>query len=311
MPMRPTSAGSGVSAVTWSLSEGDGHYLGLVEHDEDQYIFYAGADSDYASSGVAEVSVTPRSYPAIKHYRDVGTMYAIAAPVNYDRDLVLSTSCDEGPRPNLAGLPVVSPLVATDRPLRAIGGIPPFLFEAVGLPSGLSVASDRLVGSTTEIGRHSVELTVTDALGATFTDDYDLYVGLAEACEGGTRVECGDVVTGTFSGTFFKDPEDRSEVRLCFYPDDSPAVGFEFSSDGGEYRIDIGDPGVRGDRFLDDPDTSTSGGVVYDDDTEGIALNPFSWPALPDYEGLPVQLGLRTLEPGDWSVVVECESPLP
>jgi len=298
-----------VSAVGWSLDGADGQFIGLVEHDEERYFFFAGGDADFASSGPARVEVTPRTYAATKHYRDVGTMYAVAAPTESGRELQITTTCDRGPRPNLAGLPVVEPLVETDRPLRGIGGVPPYTFEADGLPFGLSVSGDRLVGSSTEVGRHDVELTVTDSSGASSTDRYDLFVGLDEACEGGTRVGCGDVLSGSFSGTFFEDPSTQAEVRLCLYPDDAPAAGLEFSSDGGEFRIDIGDPGVRSSRFLDDPDDYTYGGVVFDDDTEGVALNAFSWPARPDYEGLPVHLGMRAVEPGDWSVRVECQAP--
>ncbi|MEM6925834.1 MAG: putative Ig domain-containing protein, partial [Myxococcota bacterium] len=270
---------SDVSAVSWALDGLDGQYLGLVDHDEDRYFFFGGADGEFSSSGPAELDVTPRSYPATKHYREVGTMYMVAAATGVGRDLTLTVECDPGPRPNLAGLPVVQPLVANDAPLRGIGGTAPYTFAATGLPPGLSVDAGRLVGNTSAVGRHTVDLTITDALAQSYTEAYELYVGLDEGCDGGIRVECNQMVEGSFSGTFFEDPQTRAETRLCFYADGVGAVGFEFTSDGGEYRIDIGDPGIPGSQILDDADNLTYGGVVYEDDTEAVALNPFSWPA--------------------------------
>jgi len=297
------------SAVQWTLDGLDGQFLGLVDHDEDRLFFYGGADRDFATTEPALVEVTPRTYPATRHYRQAGTMYMVAAPTASGRDLTLTATCDDGPRPDLAGLPVVQPLFDTDEPLPVIGGTPPWQVSAAGLPPGLSVVDGRLVGNTAAVGVHDVDVAVTDDDGASFTEPYELTVGLDVACDGGQRVECGDVVEGSFSGTFFEDTSTQSEARLCFVADGVSAVGFELSSDGGEFRVDIGDPGVVGSTFLGDPDAYTYGGVVFDDDTEAIALNPFSWPALPDYDGLPIHVGLRAVEPGDWRVAVVCETP--
>ncbi len=302
---------NGLSAIEWTVDGLDGQYISLVDHDEDRYFFFGGADSEFSSSGPAVLGVTPRSYPAVRHYRDAGTMYVITAVTGVNRAITVTPTCDAGPRLDAAGLPVVQPLVTIDAPLRGTGGAGPYEFAATGLPSGLSVSGSRLTGNTTAVGRHEVELTVTDALGASFVDTFDLFVGLDEACDGGLRVECDQVLEGRFSGAFFDGAGPRAEEHLCFYGDGVGAVGFEFSSDGGEYRVDVGDPGVRGSTFLEDADALNYAGVVYEDDIEALALNPFSWPALPDYEGLPVHIGLRALEPGEWRVAVVCEIPQP
>lgn len=298
-----------ISAVQWTLEGLDGQYLGLVRHDEDQFLFFPNGDRDFTSTTPATLAVDPRTYAAIKHYQAAGEMYVIAAPTADGRDMVLTATCDEGPRPNLAGLPLVQPLTAIDAPLRGVGGTSPYTFSASGLPSGLSVEDGRLVGSSNQVGTYPVDLTVTDANGTSFTDRYDLYLGLDEACDGGERIACGDTIQGSFDDTYSIDGA-QSTGRFCFFDEGVAAVGFEFSSIDAEFRVDVGDPGVRGSTFLAE-ERFTYASLVLTDDTEAVPLNAFSWPALTDYAGLPVHMAVRSFDPGDWSVSVVCDPASP
>ncbi|MEN0064003.1 MAG: Ig domain-containing protein [Myxococcota bacterium] len=299
-----------VSAIDWTLEAGDGQYLGLVLPDEDRFLYFGGAQTEFSGTEPVRIEVTPRTYPAIKHYRESGSMYMVAARTSTPGEMTLTTKCDRGPRPNLAGLPVVIPLSSIDERLAGIGGLPPYSFSATGLPAGLSIEDDRLVGNGTGVGTFPVDLTITDANGASFTDAYDLWLGLDEACDGGEIVECGDFIDGEFTSTLGYGDTFGSSRRLCFYDPSAVAVGFEVTSIDGELALDVSDPGVPGATFIADG-RNTFAGTVLREDVEAVALNAFSWPALPDYDGLPVHFQLRSLEAGEWTVAIACDGAVP
>ena len=46
---------------------------------------------------------------------------------------------------------------------------------------------------------------------------------------------------------------------------------------------------------------------VDQDESEGVAINPWTWPDLDDYQDLPVFVSVRAYEPGDWAVHLACE----
>jgi hypothetical protein len=70
-------------------------------------------------------------------------------------------------------LPAIADLEATNNlpfayAVSAQGGVPPYTWSAVGLPSGLSISSDGIIGGAaqTVAGDYNAVVTVTDALGA-------------------------------------------------------------------------------------------------------------------------------------------------
>ncbi len=71
-----------------------------------------------------------------------------------------------------AAVPYSSPLAAT-------GGTPPYTWTVSGLPTGLALSGPAITGTPTEVGVHTVEVTVEDSVGG--TDEADLVLEVIDA----------------------------------------------------------------------------------------------------------------------------------
>ena len=295
-----------ISAITMSLSGSEGHYLGFADPDPGWLKFFPGAWVT-TSPTQARLPLDHRSMPATRHYVEAGEIYIIAASTSLNTPMSLQLDCDAGPRPDFAALPVIEPFVEADYTLRGIGGTPPYTFDILGLPTGLTARGDELVGTTSVRGAFSAVVEITDAEGATSTYGYPLFVGLSEACSDATAISCGDTVTGTFTNTYFADGNGPDSTRVfCHVDRGLSPIGFEVYSDGGEVRLDMGDPGANTSTMWGN-NRYTYLGLVGSGSSAGVPLNTFSWPDLDDYENAAVRMAIRSYNPGDWSITLVCE----
>ena len=305
----PLPEGLPASAVTINVEGLDSVLLGTASAAPGWLNFFPGAERIYTSYSPASATIDPRSYPALHHYTDAGELYFQVAPTGLSRDFSVSVSCDETPRPAFAGLPYVPLFEAVDEDLAAVGGVPPYVWAAEGVPAGMQVSADgRLSGSAGEGGTYDVRLEVEDKVGAVGADTYPLYIGVEAACEGETPVSCGDTVAGTFETTYFSDSSysSRSTLRLCLIPEREGSVGFTVEALDSELRVDVVDPGRTSDEMLYEGKGTY---VLYVDrwDIDGVGLNPFSFPSLTDYLGMPIRVVVRAYDEGDYRVTVTCE----
>jgi hypothetical protein len=297
------------SSLTFTLDGLDSALLGTADVGAGFLRFFPGAEQIYSSFYPAEFELGPRVYPALRHYREAGEIYVLAAPTGLETTFDFSVACNDQPLPDFAGLPVVPLFEEMDYRLDASGGTAPYGWSAAGMPPGLQVTGEgRLTGSGGDAGEYSVDLTVTDKEGVSRTESYPLYVGYDAACEGELQVQCGDTVEGTFNVSYFADPSysEASTARLCLIHDTEASVGFTVESFDTQLRVDIADPGRTTDQLLYE---SMSTYVAFVDrwDVEGVGLNPYSFPNILDYRDMPIHVTIRAFDDGDWKASVACE----
>jgi hypothetical protein len=299
-------AGRRPSQVSIQISGSDGHYLGLAGPDPGWMNFYGGAERLYLNEALVAIDVNPATYPAIDHYLETEELYFSAGTIGTDLSMTVSVVCDQGPRPILAGLPVIQPLGDTSVQLEALGGTEPYSWSAEGLPNGIVLDEDGLLrGQTGAIGTYEVELTVEDKLGGSFTDTYALYVGDEEACADAELIQCGDSIDGEFTDSYYNDENGPDSTRVfCIVDDTDKSLGWEIYSDDGELRVDVGDPGADVNAMYAEDATYVA--WVRREGSEGVPIDPFSWPNIDDYANLPVLLSIRAYEPGSWTVHLVC-----
>jgi hypothetical protein len=196
-----------------------------------------------------------------------------------------------------------------DQPFDAIGGAVPYTWNQEGLPAGLRLSPEGVLGgSASEEGTSSVDVSVDDARFDGPLETYPLYVGEAAACAGETIVSCGDTLTGTFEVSYFGDASysERSTLRLCLVPDRNQSVGFTVEALDSELRVDVVDPGRTSDEMLYE---GMGTYLAYVDrwDVEGIGINPYSFPNILDYEDMAVRAVVRAYDEGDYRVTVDCD----
>lgn len=297
------------SAMEFSLVGTDGHYVGIADPDPGWLKFFGGGAIATGASLGAQLTLDPQTYPGIRHYVEDGQVYVIASATSQNGLMQLTIDCDDGPRPDMAAMPVIEPFVEADYQLRTVGGTPPYSYAVTGLPTGLSLRGDRLVGTTATEGTLAVRVNVTDANGVTSPDVlYPLFVGLDEACYDATRIECGDKVDGRFTTSYFADGSGAASTEvLCFVDRTGQSLGWEVSSLGeGELRVDVGYPGADAQDILDFGEAEYVS-FVEPLSSEGVAINPFSWPDLDDFQNAAVRVSVRAFNPGDWEVRLECQ----
>ena len=297
------------SAVELQLSDLDASFLGTADPDPGWLKFFPGAERIYGGLYPSVFRLDPRTYPAMKHYRAFEEIFFQVAPTGLERDYTLTVTCDDTPRPDLAGLPVIPIFEPVEEDFPAVGGQAPYQWSADGLPAGLQLSSDgQLTGSVGEQLESQVTLTVEDKAGAVGSDSYPLYSSVDAACAGDTLVHCGDTVTGTFTSSYFADPgyTSASTARLCLVEDNLGAVGFTVEAMDTMLRVDIADPGRTTDELLYEEKGVY---VAYVDrwDVEGVGINPFGFPTVTDYTGMPIRAVVRAYEDGDWRVQITCE----
>jgi len=304
----PVSDDSDVSAVELVASGSDGQYLGLAAVDPSFFKFYGGAERLYDPSPQTTIAVDPRTYPAIGHYAEVGELFLSVGSLGSDNP-TLEIVCEHDPRVDEAGLPVFTPLVGGSALIEGRGGLAPYTFSATGLPSGVTLAADgTLSGTTGAVGTYDVTVTVTDKLGDAGSESYPFYVGHDEACAGYTRVSCNDAIDGEFTSSYFSDGSGPDSTEVFCIVDDGTWLGWEIYADNSELRGDVADPGATADEMFDD-DRGTNIAYVPRDTLAGVGVDPFTWPDLDDYAGLPVLFALRAYDPGSWTAHLTCQSP--
>ncbi len=306
----PVTDDDGVSAVDLVASGSNGQYLGLAAPDPKFFKFYGGAERLYDPSPETVIAVEPQSYPAIGHYAEVGALYLSVGSLGSGSETVtLEIGCDLDPRVDEAGLPVFTPLVGGSAVLDARGGVAPYTFSATGLPSGITLSAEgTLSGTTGAVGTYDVTVTVADKLGDESSESYPFYVGHDEACAGYTRVSCNDAFAGEFTSSYFTDGSGSESTEVFCIVDDGTWLGWELYADDGELRGDVADPGASADEMFDD-DRGTNIAYLPRDTLAGVGIDPFTWPDLDDYDGLPVLFALRAYDPGSWSAHLTCQSP--
>jgi len=301
----------GASTVSFLLDGLDSSLLGTGEPDVEFLRFFPGAERLYSSFYPAELEVGPRTYPALRHYREAinQELFVIVAPTGLEREFELTTTCHTDPVPDFAGLPVVPLFDEMDHVLNGTGGSTPYGWEIDGLPPGLDVLPEgRLVGSSGDAATYDVDVTISDKDGASTTEPYPLYVGYDAACEGETLVECGDTIEGTFEMAYVADSDygPASTARLCLVQDFAGSVGFTVEAFDTQLRVDVADPGRTTDEmFYEEKGTY----VAFVDrwDVEGVGINPYSFPNLLDYRFMPIHVAIRAFDDGDWKATVTCE----
>ena len=117
-----------------------------------------------------------------------------------------------------------------EQTLTASGGTGPYTFEVTGLPSGLSLAGNKISGTPTQAGTSTVSVTATDAEGYTGTHQYTLVVAAAPVAQNHSLV----VVAGTVG-----------RVNLIEGATGGPFIGAAIvagaASEAGKSRIEQGD----------------------------------------------------------------------
>lgn len=296
-----------VSAVDLVVTGSDGHYLGLADVAPDWLKFYGGAERRYESTLETRLTLDAASYPAARHYLDEGELYASVGTIGVVRDFWFSVACDRSPRPDFAALPVVLPLTPVSTPLPARGGSVPYTWSARGLPAGLSLTPDGvLTGTTGASGTHEVELTVVDKLGGASTGTWPLHVGAEAACAGYVPIDCGDSIDGVFETTYFSDNSGPRSTAVFCAVEDGRSLGFEIYADDADLRVDVADPGASATEMFGEA-RGTYVQYVPRESSTGVGIDPWSWPDLDDYRGLPVLVAVRAFDPGGWTVHLACE----
>ena len=183
-----------VSGITAWLDVPDGGEVGVVAPGEPTYLSSAGSSYDF-SPALLSMEITPQTWPPLGAHVDQGALHTIAAAF-YDGspDITFWLECDPLPRLNHAALPVVETGGSQMWPLDAIGGTGPYTWSAANLPPGVTLDPTGLLQSASPAaGTTTVDVTVTDSLGAETTTPLDLFVGEDAGCQGETALSCNSV----------------------------------------------------------------------------------------------------------------------
>ena len=299
------------SQVDLTLSGAGDTYLGLVPPDP-YYRFYGYAEYDYGQSATLPVGVT--SYPRWSNYREDGEALFVAARLE-DGDGIGATSapvlqilCDDSPKTDLFGLPVLPPNENTLYPLTGIGGTPPYSWSGTGLPAGVSLGAS-IRSLPLDEGEWPVSLTIEDAEGRTSSRDFTLFVGEDTACEGIEPLPCdGEMISGTFDRAYYTENPftDASTQVYCLVPREERSVyaELEHRRDAEGYLL-MADPGVTSNGFLYEGKRAM---ITFGDEEQIVQLGiaESGWPGLPDYQDLPLFIALQSYEPGNWVFSSSC-----
>jgi hypothetical protein len=303
--------GPELSRIDLRVHGAAGHYLGLARPDPGWQVFFGQAEEVLTEDGAARLRIDPSSYPASRHYLDVGELWFTAARTSEeDVPVEVEIACDASPLPDLRGLPLVDVLAPVDVTLDAIGGRPPYRWRAEGLPPGLSLSpGGRVTGSTGAAGRHRVTFTVTDRSGTEGSSTLVWTIGSDAACLGFPELGCGDTVERTLTAT---GPAGGPAAQDTFcVRDTSVDHGFAVYGGDGTYLVAFGDPAVDRRAQLDDPRRFTWVAEVERDAVVGVPFDPFSFPDRDDYPGRPLFVRVwADDDPGDYALEVDCpEAP--
>lgn len=266
-------------------------------------------DGSFDGSDVTAV-VGPDTWPRVRGYLDAGAITTRALSWEVPTgEVELTVVCDRTPRPDLAALPVLEPGAAQSWQLEAVGGPPPHVFSATGLPADVALTPDGVLSTTgAAAGSWEIDLVVDDDGGASSTTPLTLYAGDA-SCQGYAVLDCGGSLSGSHGGTYFADWGGTSGATTVCVPKEAAAqrrIVLEVApEEGAEILVAAGRPGTHLDAggFWDD---ATVNVLIVRDGVDGVALDAFTTPSLADYADQPLLLTVGSLWPGPWTATLEC-----
>ncbi len=296
-----------LSGVSLAASGATDTHLGVARPYPD-FPFYADALYVYTFYGDATLALGPTSYPTWSNFQGPEEVFVVAAPIYGAPDMRLSVTCDDTPRPDLIGLPVLLPELAGEATLSAVGGTEPWTWVATGLPAGIAMdPSGQLRWPPVVEGTSSVELTVTDSLGESGAATLPMFVGDDIACAPDLLVACGDHLSGAFLEPYWQsDDGPESTLVVCIVPRGHRGLWFEVATtEPAEVYVQLGDPGVSANDILQGEFVSSLAFAEPNLPSQ-VFVDDFIWPWMADYEALPTRVALRAYEAGDWTLDVEC-----
>ncbi len=169
---------------------------------------------EYSGEAVT-VELTPQSWPVAAYSQ----AWPQARLVIYAPDRAVSgtvtVTCDDGPRPARYALPVLTPGQAGSFALPAVGGDPPYTWEAKGLPASVTLSSEGVLESDgTDFGAVTVDVTVSDAGGPGPTVPMPLWSSIRALCGPDAAILTCDGASSEVSGTF----DDTVQTTVCIDP---------------------------------------------------------------------------------------------
>ena len=295
---------SQITAHLDGLSGGDVGFTG-----PDSFAFYIDGPSDGDWSGSDfSASVSPQSMPSLGEYTDVQPFLS-AVGYGYfgtSSEATFWYECDPAPRPDLRVFPVLDPTATQSWSYDVIGGVAPYIWSTTGLPDGVTLDENGQLNTDFPVeGEYPVTVTVQDDTGR-FTDiDLDLFVGDDAACMGYPQLSCGDAEAGSFTDTFYNNPNGGAAV-YCMdsstFENDNLVVTVTAGVDA-QVAVVATTPGI--DPFLDFMDFEYT--FIAFADPEEVAVGVFDHSmGLQNYEDQVVFLSALAWSPGVWSFDVEC-----
>ncbi|MBX2803189.1 MAG: putative Ig domain-containing protein [Myxococcales bacterium] len=243
------------------------------------------------SSVVPVLEATPQSWPPASHYQqDPSFRFVIGAEGPFEGQVTLT--CDDGPRP-AERFPNVLPTGLVQATLPALGGAPPYTWQATGLPEGLSLSPEGVLSGTLTDGPPVVgEVVVQDAEGAATTTEITWWPEPA-ACD--EMLPCGAASQVQVTAD---DP-----YVICVPPDDVTAwdwVAQVADFDGTDLRRSILPPGSFDALDVQRTYWGYTGAVVVDRGNSNplLALDRYDerpWAQLLDSLGAPTQVSVCTV----------------
>jgi hypothetical protein len=290
-----------VSLVGATLTGGTAMNLGFASPASTTPYYAGGASTSTNNGSTLGVVIDPRSWPSIQDYQAVDDeVYTIVYSRSGTPPMTVQVDCESSPRPAVAALPVLPVGTELAVTLEAIGGLGEVDWSAAGLPAGVSLSADGELASVDAIaGTTPVDLTVTDAEGASSTTSYDLHVGWDAACVGAPLLACGASTSGTFVEAFGQ-PETlclgdaanaHGRLRLTTEAGDGARISTSYVNPGQDART-----GVASSATLASPGEPAT-----------LVIGETSSVPIEAWTDLPVFIRVRGFDPGDWSVALQCE----
>jgi len=275
--------------------------------------YYIGgpSDGDWFGSADYAATVSPQSFPTLKHYMDVDThLHAVAYSYwETSEEGTFWFECDPKPRPDVHALPVLDASGTEGWDFDVVGGTPPYVWSATGLPAGVTLdSSGRLDSDNPGDGEWDVTVNVMDFTGLETDTDFTLFGGDDEACLGYPRLSCGDTVAGTLETIIWEDMSLGSR-QYCLGSDTADnelvTVSLYASADASLFTL-ANNPGT------DPIDAYLNNEYIYMnspqfDSTEVGVLDKEGFPGLQDWTEQVLFLTVGSWEPGDFELTVDCE----
>lgn len=252
--------------------------------------FGSSSVNTFREKTVEPIAVGPRSWPTLEQF-DGPLAFLVRRLSTELLEATISVTCDRSPRVGRAELPVLDEGGPSSRMLPVTGGTPPFTFSHGALPPGITLSGDGVLANDgTATGAPEVDITVTDDVGASFTDTFPAPVGDDAACSGAV-LGCGEgrVFDGGFD-TFClsSDAAAREWVAARVTADTKDSEVTTFYGSLGAMRV------YRA------VSQSQLGGTTID-----VRFDGSTWPPLDAYAGTVVPMAVD-VQSGSATVSVQC-----